>query len=117
MDDISLFLGFFSVIFAVFSCEMGVKIFYMPLFKPKKGGLELGRGTSKSNRITTKDELNRDPDLPAKYSSQELDYSYRIKDRFFKKDRKGIWGRYECAAKRNSHKCPATLQIHIFDIW
>ena len=51
MDDISLFLGFFSVIFAVFSCEMGVKIFYMPLFKPKKGGLELGRGTSKSNRI------------------------------------------------------------------
>ena len=61
----------------------------------------------------TKDELNRDPDLPAKYSSQELDYSYRIKDRFFKKDGKGIWGRYECAAKRNSHKCPATLQIHI----
>ena len=51
MDDISLFLGFFSVIFPVFSCEMGVKIFYMPLFKPKKGGLELGRGTSKSNRI------------------------------------------------------------------
>jgi hypothetical protein len=51
MDDISLFLGFFSVIFAVFSCEMGVKIFYMPLFKPKKGGLELGRGTSKSNHI------------------------------------------------------------------
>ena len=51
MDDISLFLGFFSVIFAVFSCEMGVKIFYMPLFKPKKGGLELGHGTSKSNRI------------------------------------------------------------------
>jgi len=65
----------------------------------------------------TKDELNRDPDLPAKYSSQELDYSYRIQDRFFKKDGKGIWGRYECAAKRNSHKCPATLQIHIFDIW
>jgi hypothetical protein len=54
MDDISLFLGFFSVIFAVFSCEMGVKIFYMPLFKPKKGGLELGRGTSKSNRISIK---------------------------------------------------------------
>ena len=54
MDDISLFLGFFSVIFAVFSCEMGVKIFYMPLFKPKKGGLELGRGTSKSNRINCK---------------------------------------------------------------
>ena len=57
--------------------------------------------------------FDRDPDLPAKYSSQELDYSYRIKDRFFKKDGKGIWGRYECAAKRNSHKCPATLQIHI----
>ena len=30
----------------------------------------------------TKDELNRDPDLPAKYSSQELDYSYRTKDRW-----------------------------------
>ena len=51
MDDISLFLGFFSVIFPVLSCELGVKIFYMPLFKSKKGGLELGRGTSKSNRI------------------------------------------------------------------
>ena len=68
MDDISLFLGFFSVIFAVFSCEMGVKIFYMPLFKPKKGGLELGRGTSKSNRIKyrTSEILNR-----AKFSARE----------------------------------------------
>ena len=53
IDDFSLFWGGFAVILPVFSCEMGVKIFYMPLFKPKRGGLELGRGSSKSNRINT----------------------------------------------------------------
>ena len=55
----TVFGGGFAVILPVFSCEMGVKIFYMPLFKPKRGGLELGRGSSKSNRISCQEYGNQ----------------------------------------------------------
>ena len=39
-------------VFTCFGTKMGVWNHYMPIFYQKKGGLRVGRGTSKSNRIS-----------------------------------------------------------------